>query len=312
MDIAVIGAGGVGGYFGAVLARKGVRVHFVARGRHLEAIRNSGLRVAAASGEFTVHPESVEADARAVPGCDFVLLCTKNYDLRGTIAALRPFAGERACFVPLLNGVDAVEQLRSAFPERTLGGQCSVLAELIEPGVIRQALGPQQIVVGELGPASRQRAESLCRAFQGSEVDISLSETIRTELWIKLIYISCFATVVAATRTSIGEVLACAETRVLCQRALREAIAVASAEGIALSASLADNLLARAESLERSTQFSLLRDLNAGRRLEIDALNGAIARRGRERNVPAPTHEFLYAILRPAHVRALAASAVQS
>lgn len=304
MELAVIGVGGVGGYFGGLLARKGVSVHFVARGRHLDAIRKHGLRVEATSGTFSVRPTSAEADARAVPNCDLVLVCVKNYDLDALLTTLQPYAGDRACFVPLLNGIDAVRALSAAFPARIIAGQCSVLAELVSPGVVRQAPGPRQIVIGGLDRTPTPRALALRDAFADTGVDVSISETIEADLWTKMIYIACVASVVAVTRTSVGEVLACAESRALCVSALEEAIAVARAEGVALQPSLLESLLSRAESLEKRTKFSLLRDLEAGRRIEIDALNGALVRRGREHGLATPVHQFLYAALLPAHRRA--------
>ncbi|WP_394821537.1 ketopantoate reductase family protein [Pendulispora albinea] len=305
MEVAFVGAGGVGGHFGGLLARKGVSVHYVARGRHLEAIRRDGLRVEAASGTFTVRPASVEADARAVPTCGAVFLCVKTYDLDPAIEALRPFAGERACFVPLLNGVDAVDKLAAAFPGRTVGGQCSVLAEVLEPGVIRQARGPQQIVVGELDHRRTSRLEAIASVFAGSGAEVVLSESIQADLWTKLIFIGCLAGVVAATRSSVGEVLACAESRALYLSALREAVAVARAEGVALRPNIVEATMMRAEGTEPATKFSLLRDVEARRRTEVDAMVGAIVRRGRARGVATPAHEFLVAALLPAHLRGL-------
>ncbi|WP_394823327.1 ketopantoate reductase family protein [Pendulispora albinea] len=306
MDVAFIGAGGVGGYFGGLLARKGVGVHFVARGQHLSAIRREGLRIEAASGTFTVRPASAEADARAVGRCDFAFVCVKNYDLDAAIEALRPFAGERACFVPLLNGVDAVDKLGAAFPRRTVAGQCSVLAEVAAPGVIRQAPGPQQIVVGELDRRLTSRVAALADVFAGTGVDLVVSESIQTALWTKAIYIACLASVIAATRTSAREVLACAESRALYIAALREAVAVADKEGVTLEPNLVQTLLARGEALQAGTKLSLLRDFEANRRTEIESLSGSFIRRGRARGVPTPTHEFLYAVLLPAHLRGCA------
>jgi 2-dehydropantoate 2-reductase len=303
MNVAFIGAGGVGGYFGGLLARKGVPVHLVARGQHLEAIRSEGLRVEAASGTFTVRPTSAEADARAVPDCDAVFLSVKNYDLEVALDALRTFAGERACFVPLLNGVEAVEKLAAAFPGRTVAGQCSVLAEVLKPGVIRQARGPQQIVIGELDHRRTSRLSLIADAFAGTGAELIVSGWIQVELWTKLIFIGCLAGIIAATRSSVGEVLACAESRALYLSALREVVAVAEAEGVALPPTIMETTLARAEGSDPATKFSLLRDMEAGRRTELDALIGAIVRRGRERGVATPAHEFLYATLAPAHRR---------
>jgi 2-dehydropantoate 2-reductase len=303
MEMAFVGAGGVGGYFGGLLARKGLKVHFVARGRHRNAILDRGLRVEAASGTFTVSPASVEEDARAVPHCDFVFLCVKNYDLEETLRALEPFAGTRACFVPLLNGVDAARKLEAMFPGRTIAAQCSVLSEILEPGVIRQANGPQQIVLGEPCHRRTERMDILADTFSGTGAEVLMSETIERELWSKLIFISCLAGVVAATRSTIGEVLACPQTRALCVTALQEAVVVADAEGIALDSSLVEATMRRAEALEPGSRFSLLRDLEAGKRSEIDSLNGTIVRCGLERGVATPVHSFIYAALLPTHLR---------
>jgi 2-dehydropantoate 2-reductase len=304
MNVAFIGAGGVGGYFGGLLARKGVAVHYVARGRHLEAIRAEGLRVEAAEGTFTVRPASVEADPGAVRDCDYVFVCVKNYDLDEALRALVPAAGKRACFVPLLNGVDAAQKLAALLPGRTIGGQCSVLAEVLRPGVIRRAAGPQQIVVGELDRARTPRVEGVRALFEGTGADVVVSDDVQRELWIKLAYIACLAGTVAATRSSVGEVLACAESRALYVAAIEECMAVAAAEGVTLPPDLVARLVARGEALEPQTKFSLLRDVEGGRRTEIESLSGTIARRGRERGVPTPAHSFLYAALLPAHRRA--------
>jgi 2-dehydropantoate 2-reductase len=303
MEIAVLGVGGLGGYLGARLAQHGHRIHLIARGRNLEAIRARGVHVEAPSGAYVVKPASAEADARAVPNCDVVLVVVKNYDLDEAIETLRPFAGQKACFVSLLNGIDAVRKLDAAFPGRALAGQCYVVVELDQPGVVRQTPGPQTIVLGELDNRCSARVAALAEAFSATGMDASVSDRIEAVQWTKLTFISCLAGVVAASRSSVGEVLACSETRLLYESALREAQAVARAKNIPVSPTIVQDTLDFAATLDPSTTFSLLRDVLAGRRTEIDAFCGAIVRHGDTCGIPTPVHRFLVAVLKPADER---------
>jgi 2-dehydropantoate 2-reductase len=299
MRIGVVGAGGVGGYYGGRLAQAGNEVGFVARGEHLAAIREQGLRVRAHDGEFTVRVEA-SADPAEIGACYAVLFCVKSYDTQEAADLLPPLVKPTTAVLSLQNGIDNEEKIAERIgPGHVLGGVSFILTHVAEPGVIEQTGNVQRIVFGELDGARSERAKALLAALQRAGVDTELSGDIRTVLWDKYAYLCALAGLTAATRLPIDELLRVRETRDLFRQMMREVVEVARAEGIPLTDDLVDQKTAFSEQLAPGSFSSLHHDLTTGRRLELDALHGELTRRAARHRISVPVSETIYALLRP-------------
>lgn len=299
MRIGVVGAGGVGGFFGARLAQAGADVAFLARGPHLDAIAEHGLRVQSPEGDFVVHADAT-SDPSAIGACDAVLFCVKSYDAESALPELLPLVGEETAIVPLLNGVDHLDLLAGAVGrDHVLGGMAAVFAERTEPGVIVHHGGPDTITFGELDGARTPRAEELLAACRDAGISDDLSSDILSVMWRKLAFICAQAGLTAVTRLPLGEIRDTPAAWALYRRVLAEVLDVARGEGVSIRDDSADQLLEFAQTLEPHVFSSLHDDLVAGRRMELEALHGAVVRHGRRHGVAVPACEAIYALLAP-------------
>ena len=299
MRLVVVGAGGVGGYFGARLARGGAAVTVVARGAHLDAIRRSGLRIRSTlEGEYTVVVAAVE-DVAGLPAADAVLLCVKAFDTEAALARVRPVVGPETAVLSLQNGVDSAERIDAVLgPGHAVGGAAYVFAAIEEPGVIGHRFAGR-IVFGELDGAPRPRTERLREVFARAGIPVELSPDIRRVLWEKYLLICAQAGLTAVTRCPSGVLRAIPETWRLYRVILEELAALAQAAGIALSADAVERVMAIVAGLAPDTTSSLQHDLLAGKRLELEGLHGHAVRLGERLGVPVPTVFAVYAALKP-------------
>ncbi|PYO24391.1 MAG: 2-dehydropantoate 2-reductase [Candidatus Rokuibacteriota bacterium] len=299
MRIAIVGAGGVGGYFGAKLARAGESVVMLARGAHLDAIRRHGLRVrSAVDGEFTAKADAVESFADQAP-VDMALFCVKSFDTREAAEALRPVLGRDTGVVSLQNGVDNEEILDDVLGAgRALGGAAFVFSTIESPGVIAHTL-LGRIVFGELDGRVSERATRLRDALAAAGVPVELSTEVRRVLWEKYLLISAQAGTTALTRAPIGVIRQIPETWRLYRRIVEELAAVARAVGVTLPADVVETIIKNASALAPTAFSSLHHDLVHGRRLELEALHGHAVRLGERLGVPTPTVFAVYAALKP-------------
>jgi 2-dehydropantoate 2-reductase len=299
MRIAIVGAGGVGGYFGAKLARAGESVLMLARGAHLDAIARHGLHVrSAVDGEFTVKVEAVESLA-GQPPVDMALFCVKSFDTRVAAEALRPVLGPDTGVVSLQNGVDNEEILDEVLgPGRALGGAAFVFSTIASPGVIAHTL-LGRIVFGELDGRVSERATRLRDALARAGVPVELSTDVRRVLWEKYLLISAQAGTTALARAPIGVIRETPETWRMYRRIVDELAALARASGVALAADVVDTIMKGAAALAPTATSSLHHDLVQGRRLELEALHGHAVRLGERLGVPTPTVFAVYAALKP-------------
>jgi 2-dehydropantoate 2-reductase len=303
MRIAVYGAGGVGGYFGGRLAQAGTEVHFIARGAHLRALREHGLRVRSVKGDFAVQVHATDEPAEIGP-CDVVLFTVKSFDTDAAAAGLGPLLGDDTAVLSLQNGVDNEEKLAKAVGEQhVMGGAAYIFAGVAEPGVIVHTGGPTSITFGELDGQESERARQLLASCQQAGFAAELSPNIRTVLWAKLAFICAQAGMTAAVRLPIGEIRTADAAWAAFQRLVAEVAAVAAADGTPVPPGAQQQALTLAQSLEPGGFSSLHDDLVAGRRMELDALHGFVVRRAAERGVPVPMSEAVYAILEPWAVR---------
>jgi 2-dehydropantoate 2-reductase len=303
MRIVVYGAGGVGGYFGGRLAQAGADVHFIARGAHLQALREHGLRVRSVKGDFTVQTPATDDPAEIGP-CDYVLFCVKTYDTEAAAAGLRPLLGEDTAVMSLQNGVDNEEKLAEAVgQEHVMGGAAYIFAGIAEPGVILHTGGPTSITFGELDGQISKRAQRLLAWCRRAGFAAELSPAIKTVLWAKLAFICAQAGMTAAVRLPIGEIRTNDAGWAMFQRLVAEVADVAEADGSPVPPAAQQRALATAQSVEPGSFSSLHDDLVAGRRMELEALHGFVVRRAAENGVPVPMSEAVYAILKPWAVR---------
>jgi 2-dehydropantoate 2-reductase len=298
MRIAIVGAGGLGGYFGALLARAGHDVVFIARGRHLEAMRREGVRVVSVHGDFHLEPVLATDRPEAVGPVELTICTVKTYDLDAVAQFMRPLVGSTTSVLPLQNGVETAERLRRHLPaEALLAGAAWIVAYVAEPGVIRQESQLRRIVIGELDGRHTQRLENIHAALLESGAQAEVSGEIEKVLWTKLLFIASFSGISSVTRAPIGPILAAAESRSLLKRAMQEVADVALAQGIPLGDDAVERGMALAESLAPDATSSMQRDAAAGRRLEYDAMSGAVVRAGQRTGVPTPVHHFLWTCL---------------
>lgn len=300
MRVAVIGAGGTGGYFGGLLARAGHEVVFVARGAHLDAIRRAGLTVRSRlAGDFTVAARATDRPD-GIGAVDLILFCVKAYDTPRAAALLPPLIGPRTVILSVQNGIDNEAQIAATVgPAHVLRAVAHVSSVVEAPGVIAQTAGPGKIIFGEMDGGPTARVECLQRTFQQAGIAAEARGDMRVALWEKFIFICGVSGVTALTRLPLGPILADAETRALLHGTMAEAVAVGRAEGIAVPAGYADRALSFVAGLEPWMRGSMYHDLAAGRRLELETLNGTVVRLGRDRGVPTPRNAVIYAALRP-------------
>jgi 2-dehydropantoate 2-reductase len=300
MRIAVVGAGGTGGYFGGLLARAGQDVIFIARGANLQALRARGLTVESRlAGTFTLPIEATDNPSDVGP-VDLVLFCVKTYDTDATAESIRPLIHPDAMLLSLQNGLDNEERIaRVAGHTSGIGAVAYVVSTIKAPGIVAQTAGPGKIVFGELGGGTSPRTERLYDVLQRAGLVAELHPNVQAAIWQKFLFICAFSGVTAVTRLPIGTILADPETHALFQGTSEEVVAVAHASAIDLPADCVEQARATAAAAEPWASSSLYRDLVGGRRLELESLNGEVVRRGREHGVSTPLNFAIYAALRP-------------
>jgi 2-dehydropantoate 2-reductase len=298
----VVGAGGLGGYFGGRLAVGGHDVQFVARGAHLAALRASGLAVRSVRGDFSLPPERAPAtdDPATIGPCDVVLFTVKSYDTDAAAQTLAPLLGSDTAVISLQNGIDNEDKLTAHIgAEHVVGGVAFIFTGIAEPGVIRDSGGPARIVVGELDGRRTPRLEAFVAACTDSEIDASIASDIRVALWSKWAFICAQAGLTAATGLPIGDVRDSPAAWDLFRQVVTEAWRVGRAEGVSLPDDLIEQHLTFATGLDRGLRSSLHDDKAAGRRMELEALLGELVRRAAKYEIPAPAAGALYAVLEP-------------
>ena len=301
MRIAIIGAGAVGGYYGALLSQAGADVSFVARGAHRDAIRANGLRIIGVQGDFTVKVAAEDDPSRIGP-VDVVMLAVKTYDNTSAFPLLMPLLGPDTCVLTLQNGVDSANDLASVVGQsRVLAGPTYIATAIEAPGVIRQTGSHRRIVFGEVfdPPATiTPRVQDLADLMCAADIHAEPVADARIPLWEKFIYLAPFAAFTGAARKPIGAIWEDAEARETFMAAVAEVEQVARATGIAVAADVRDRVATYTDSIPGSTRSSMLIDLQAGKRIEVESLPGSVVRRGREVGVETPIMRGLYAVLR--------------
>jgi len=300
MKIAVIGAGGVGGTFGAALAKAGADVWFLARGAHLDAMRTNGLRIVSPRGDTHLVPTQASDDPVAIGPADVVLFCVKLWDVESAGERIRPMVGPGTAVIPLQNGIDAVDRLIPILgAAAVLGGVAQVSATIEGPGVVRQTGTFMRLVFGEFNGERSARGEAFLALCRKAGFDADLSKQIQTELWLKFIVLATNSAITAATRLPFGKLREDPEVMALFEAATKEVVAVGRAKGIALPEDAAQRNMSFLAGAPAAMMASMAHDLIRGNRIELPWLSGKVVALGRELGVPTPVHSTLYAVLKP-------------
>ena len=300
MKIAVIGAGGVGGYFGGRLAHAGVDVTFIARGATLNALRTRGLRVDSIQGDFVIEHPNATDDPSAVGTVDAILLAVKAWQIADVAKSLQPMLGPDTMVVPMENGIDAPDVLASILDKRhVLGGLCAIVSYIAEPGHIRHAASEPVVMFGELDNSRTARVERLLEAFVRANVHAEVPQEIHRSMWTKFLFIATLSGIGALTRVPVGVWRAMPEVRAIATDSLREVLALARARGIDLGEDAIEKTWQRYDALAPESTASLQRDVREGKPSELDAQLGAIVRLAAEAKVEVPVTAMIYHALLP-------------
>ena len=300
MRIAVIGAGGIGGPYGASLAKAGADVTFVARGAHLAAIRENGLRIEGDRGETHIRPAQATDDIAGVGTVDIVLCCVKLWDLEVVAEQIRAIIGSQTAVIPLQNGVDAAQRLTSILGyDAVMGGMAFVTGAIIAPGLIRQTGTYQRMTFGELDSRVSERGRRLRDLCEAAEFEGVLSPDIMVPVWEKFILLVPLSGLNALTRLPLGKWRDDPDLLALYEGALRETVAVGLAEGVRLRSDIADKTLAQMRSMPPHHTTSMGNDLIRGNRLELPWFAGKVVELGRRHGIETPVNGFIYAALKP-------------
>ena len=300
MKIAVMGAGAIGGYFGARLATVATNdVTLIARGAHLAAMQEKGLQVRSPLGDFTVNPVQATDNPAEVGPVDVVLFMVKLYDTEAAARQIKPLIGPNTAVISFQNGVDACDMLSAVLgKQHVLGGVVLCPASVPEPGVISHNGKMAKLLFGEFHATSSPRAEAFRAALQGGGVESEVVPDIEAQLWNKFVFIAAMSAVNGLMRQSIGVALADNDGRQLFIDAMREVIAVAAARGIMLPSDSVERYLSICDAMP-SIKASMQQDLERGKRIEIRYLSGTVARLGAQLGVPTPIHRTAFAALKP-------------
>jgi 2-dehydropantoate 2-reductase len=306
VKICVFGTGGVGGYFGARLAQCGADVTFIARGDHLDAMREDGLRVTSIVGDVRIYPVAATDEPADVGEVDAVLLGVKAWQVREAAEAMAPLLGSETVVVPLQNGIETPDHLKAVIGGRHVaGGLCRIISFIEVPGVIRHSGAKPFIAFGELDNRPSRRMDRLRDWFSKAVgVDVVVKPDIQRAMWEKFVMISAWSGLGAITRAPVGTLCRLPETRGLLTAMMDEAAAVAKARGSELGGGISRQQLALMDTIPPETTTSMQRDLLLGRPSELMEQNGAVVRLGGDRGIDTPVNAVVYYCLLPQELKA--------
>jgi len=298
MKIALMGAGGVGGYFGAKLATSGCDVTFIARGDHLAAIKANGLKVTSPLGDMLVKDAKVIEDPREAGPVDLVIFGVKLWDTKSAAEAIKPLVGEGTALISFQNGVVKDDILKETLgKEAVIGGVCYIAAMIAEPGIISHTGKMQKLVFGEYDGRQSGRIQRFYERCQQAGIDAEISADISKTLWEKFVFLVGLSATTSAIRCPIGKVRSNPHSRHLLANVMQEVVDVGIAQGVRLSPDFAEDRLAFCDQLPEGMTSSMHHDLERGNRLEVQWLSGDVSRRGERLGVPTPINTAVYDML---------------
>src|SRR6185503_2551256 len=302
MRIAMMGSGGVGGFFGGLLAHAGHDVTFIARGAHLEAMRRDGLRIENVGRGIDLHIPKVRVtdDPASVGPVDIVVISVKLWATKSAARAVKPIVASHTGVLSLQNGVIKDEILRREFPAgQVMGGVAYVATHISRPGVIDQVGTMQRIIVGEYDGRESERARFLQRSLAAAGAAAELSADVRRAIWEKYVFLVALSATTSTTRLTLGPIRSHPRNRAMLLEIMRAVVAVGRAHGVALPADYADSRMQFADSLPADMTSSMHHDLERGNRLEVDWLSGGVVELGAKVGVDTPMNRAVCAILAP-------------
>ncbi len=297
--IVIVGLGGVGGYFGGMLAKQyaanpDVEIYFVARGEHLKKVQENGLKLITEKETFVIHPTLATDNVFEIGIADYIIMTPKSYDLESTIAQINPAIGKDTIILPLLNGIDNSERIRALLPATEVwDGCCYIVAKLNEPGVVENSGGVHRIIFGYLNKTN-ERLLVFEKLLKEAGIEAEFHKDILTSIWKKFFFISTSASLTSYFDVSYNEILTDELRTKLLVEVSNELILVAKAEGITIENSEIDKLIHQFEKLPTGTTTSMHRDFKAGKNTEVQSLTGIVIELGKKHGIPTPTYEKIY------------------
>jgi 2-dehydropantoate 2-reductase len=299
MRIAAMAAGAVGGYFGARLAAAGHDVHFIARGAHLAALRQNGLKIDSVHGDLRLKPVSATDDPAQVGPVDVALFAVKLWDTEAAAEQARPLVGPDTRVITLQNGIDSVERMRPILGDAVVGGAAYIATVIAEPGRISHTSQFARLRIGRDDGRPDPVLDAFVKAALAAGIDIAVPASIETERWEKFVFLVAMSALTAATRQPIGPIMADPDTSAWFAEVMREVAAVAKAKGVRLADDFVDQRVRFARTgTPPGMKASMAHDLERGNRLELDWLSGRVVTLGRELSVPTPANEAAYRALK--------------
>jgi len=305
MKILIMGTGGVGGYYGGLLAQQGNEVTFVARGAHLAALQHEGLKIKSVHGDFIVSPANATDNPREVEPVDLILFCVKTYNTEEAAESIRPVVGPQTAVMSLQNGIDAAERIGEVVGlEHVIGGATWLSSAVEAPGVVKQISQFRRIVFGELDGKQSARIQSIYNVLKNAGITVEISDNIQKVLWTKFVFIAAVSCLGSLTRLPMGDFRSVPETRVLLSSIMQEVESVARAQGVTLDPDVVQKSLEFMDAAAPHIKPSMQLDVESGRRTELESMIGVIGRKGRKLGVPTPVADFVYASLLPIELKA--------
>jgi 2-dehydropantoate 2-reductase len=305
MKILIMGTGGVGGYYGGLLAQQGNEVTFISRGAHLYAIRHEGLKVKSVHGDFTVFPANATEDPAKVEPVDLILFCVKTYNTHEAAEAIRPAVGPQTVVLSLQNGIDAAEQIGKVLGgDHVIGGATWLSSAVEAPGVIKQISQFRRIVLGELAGGRSERIQSIYEVLNQTGITVEISEDIQKVLWTKLVFITAVSSIGSLTRLPMGDYRSVTESRGLLSSLMQEVESLARAQRVDLDGDVVQKWLEFIDNSAPHIKPSMQLDVESGHRTELESMIGVVGRKGRELGIPTPVADFVYASLLPIELKA--------
>lgn len=294
MKIAIIGTGGVGGYFGGRLAMAGNDVTFVARGAHLEAIRESGLTVKSIHGDFLVKPAQATSDIASIGKADLVIVATKAWQVKEVVGDILKITGPETIVLPLQNGVLASDELKEVMPaQNVIAGLCRIISKMDAPGVINHFAVDPTIVFGECDNSRTERMKQLDALFKAAGIKSKHADDIQSEIWKKFTSI-CVSGLLGVTRSTYGEVRECPETREMMFRLFHEVTDLARTLGVKMETDIVEKTMAFIDTFPYDSTSSLTRDVWEGKPSELEYQNGTVVHLAEKAGIEVPVNRFIY------------------
>ncbi|HEY5593498.1 MAG TPA: 2-dehydropantoate 2-reductase [Paludibacter sp.] len=300
--IVIVGLGGVGGYYGGLLAKKyaddsNIEIYFVARGEHLKKVKENGLTLITENGTFVVRPTLATDNVSEIGAADYVIMTTKSYDLDATIAQIKPCVGVNTVILPLLNGIDNSSRIRSLLPGTEVWNGCVyIVARLNEPGVVESSGNVHRLDFG-FENKSNERLLAFEKLLKNAGIDATFHENILLAIWTKFFFISSTASLTSFFDVSFGALLTDEVRKTTLVNLLEELLLVANAEGAGIEHGIINKIVHQLEKLPFETTSSMHTDFKAGKNAEVHTLTGIVVDLGKKHGIPTPTYEKVYAEL---------------